>query len=573
MSILQISKIQVRRGKKKITGIPQLSSGEFGWAVDTRELYIGNGSVSEGAPYVGNTKILTEHDNIIDFALFYEYKKNDTSMITGYPLPVSRSFQDRLDDQVSVKSFGVAALDGSVDYTDQMQRAIDQIFINPATKDLESSKVVLEIPAGVFTISKPLKIPSYANIKGAGKHKTIIKQIGTGPVFETVSSKSIPSNGIVPGTYYVDNFDDLPPKFINVSSLTFRHTVSNQSVGIVNSTRESLFDNVSFEGIWDSESNEINSNESCLKLTAASSGNINYSSTNNLFNNCDFRGMSYAVFSNYDIEFNNFNNCLFENCGKGIVFGTNIIGIPGSISGPNNNRISNSVFKNINQQGILIIQGTGNISHNNKFLAVGNELGNSGTAAYPVIESGQSGNVSDNDYFERSVDLTSGFEFLYNSTQYIGEYAGHIVGNHKFNTSITVSNNSGVYSPLLKLSGFMYNPIYQITEVNSVNYELTYVYQSSVTNIIRSGVLYISLNNQLGNVTITDEYNFTGDSSLAENLKFSGKEIIITIDDNESFQKEKLDLMKKAATDALFLKDIEDTVSDFEERDFESTCK
>ena len=60
MAVVQISKIQLRRGKKSTgTGLPQLSSGEMGWAIDSQELYIGNGSVSEGSPAVGNTKILT----------------------------------------------------------------------------------------------------------------------------------------------------------------------------------------------------------------------------------------------------------------------------------------------------------------------------------------------------------------------------------------------------------------------------------------------------------------------------------------------------------------------------------
>ncbi len=61
MAVVQISKIQIRRGKKNISGMPQLASGELAWAVDSQELYIGNGSVGEGAPAVGNTKILTEN--------------------------------------------------------------------------------------------------------------------------------------------------------------------------------------------------------------------------------------------------------------------------------------------------------------------------------------------------------------------------------------------------------------------------------------------------------------------------------------------------------------------------------
>ena len=60
MAVVQISKIQVRRGQKNSnSGVPQLSSAEFAWAVDSQELFIGNGSVLEGAPYVGNTKIIT----------------------------------------------------------------------------------------------------------------------------------------------------------------------------------------------------------------------------------------------------------------------------------------------------------------------------------------------------------------------------------------------------------------------------------------------------------------------------------------------------------------------------------
>ena len=60
MAVVQISRIQNRRGKKfSQTGFPQLASGELGWAIDTQELYIGNGSVSEGAPAVVNTKLIT----------------------------------------------------------------------------------------------------------------------------------------------------------------------------------------------------------------------------------------------------------------------------------------------------------------------------------------------------------------------------------------------------------------------------------------------------------------------------------------------------------------------------------
>ena len=85
MAVVQISKIQVRRGQKLSgIGVPQLSSAEFAWAVDSQELFIGNGSVLEGAPYVGNTKILTEHDNILDLAASYRFANDDTSITVPY---------------------------------------------------------------------------------------------------------------------------------------------------------------------------------------------------------------------------------------------------------------------------------------------------------------------------------------------------------------------------------------------------------------------------------------------------------------------------------------------------------
>lgn len=66
MAVIQISKIQVRRGLQE--NLPQLSSGEMGWSVDERRLFIGNGTLVEGAPATGVTEILTEFSNDEDVA-------------------------------------------------------------------------------------------------------------------------------------------------------------------------------------------------------------------------------------------------------------------------------------------------------------------------------------------------------------------------------------------------------------------------------------------------------------------------------------------------------------------------
>ena len=132
MAVVQISKIQHRRGKETTTGIPQLASAELGWAVDTQKLYIGNGSVNEGAPAVGNTEILTTKTNIFDLLDQYEFKGNTGATVqTGEFAndPIKRTIQKRLDDIVSIKSFGAVG-DGVTDDSDAIQRAVDQIFLN-----------------------------------------------------------------------------------------------------------------------------------------------------------------------------------------------------------------------------------------------------------------------------------------------------------------------------------------------------------------------------------------------------------------------------------------------------------
>lgn len=64
MAIVQISRIQHRRGLQQ--DLPQLASAELAWSIDTRQLWIGNGLLEEGAPTTGVTEILTQY-SILDF--------------------------------------------------------------------------------------------------------------------------------------------------------------------------------------------------------------------------------------------------------------------------------------------------------------------------------------------------------------------------------------------------------------------------------------------------------------------------------------------------------------------------
>jgi hypothetical protein len=189
MAVVQISKIQIRRGQKNSgTGLPQLASGELAWAVDTQELYIGNGSVSEGSPGVGNTKVITQKDLASENNLFglvqYVYK-TDEELTVRNNAPVTRTLQERLDDQVITTDFGTLGVYNSVtevgdDDTDALQFAINQLFLNAANKASGEvpasvkSRVILSIPPGTFKISNTIYIPSYTTLIGAGLDKTKI---------------------------------------------------------------------------------------------------------------------------------------------------------------------------------------------------------------------------------------------------------------------------------------------------------------------------------------------------------------------------------------------------------------
>jgi len=62
MAIVQLSRITNRRGLNE--NLPQLAPGELGWCLDTRLLFIGNGTIEEGSPAIGNTEVLTEFSDI-----------------------------------------------------------------------------------------------------------------------------------------------------------------------------------------------------------------------------------------------------------------------------------------------------------------------------------------------------------------------------------------------------------------------------------------------------------------------------------------------------------------------------
>jgi hypothetical protein len=73
-------------------------------------------------------------------------------------------------------------------------------------------------------------------------------------------------------------------------------------------------------------------------------------------------------------------------------------------------------------------------------------------------------------------------------------------------------------------------------------------------------------------MTIKKMYKIEGDQliiNLPENLKSSGKKVLVIIEDYDSLTEKKIKLVKKAASDPLFLEDVSEITKDFEFSDLE----
>jgi hypothetical protein len=345
MAVVQISKIQVRRGQKNSnSGVPQLSSAEFAWAVDSQELFIGNGSVLEGAPYVGNTKILTEHDDILELAGSYQFASNDTSI----SLSVPRSLQRKLDEYVSVADFGAIG-DGSTDCVLAFETAFTQLFRNVN----ENYRKVLLIPNGEYLFASGFAIPSGVILQGETQAGVILN-IGANAI------RFITSTGLEVADFTSSN----RPQNIQLKNLTIQRTTGQTTFsGVANS----LVENVTFRGqyLLDSVIAPPSSEP------AAVFWNNNFAGTrvdNIKFKSCQFESNSVAVKCNQTSIFDtsvNFDNCKF--------FVSDIaIYIAGVETQGNKWQINDCEFEEIAGQAFRSTNGQGTLLQRCKFKNVGN---------------------------------------------------------------------------------------------------------------------------------------------------------------------------------------------------------
>lgn len=490
MAVVSISRIQIRRGRKNTgTGLPQLASGEFAWAIDAQELYIGNGSVSEGSPAVGNTKILTIKDNVFEYALNYIYRKDEIQTGIEGTLPVSRSLQERLDDRVSIRSFGALG-DGS-NQTLSLQRALFQLFLNDDKND-PGSRHILHLEPGIYVIDSTIYVPPYTTIVGAGSEKTVIRYIGTGSAFKTINSYSTLTS--IAADLVTDGGNQ--PRYLRLEGISIEIPTNVTALELTN-CRDSTFTDIEIAGAWETG---IVSADVGIKFNGI------VSCINNKFNNVKIKNIVTGIMADYNTNDNIWENCYFDTMQRAVLFGNQTV-IPGAL-GPKYNTIETSIFRNIDQQAIHIIKGQNNISSSNKFYSVGNNGGDNFDIAFPVIQFDDVSNLSKTDWFERSVELGTNPAIISNIV-YVPEVAGTTIYQSEFTTHLPLTQ---LGSPVVKI---------KLPADAYKTFEVEYFYKSNYVSARRQGVLEITVDPNLNQKSMTDSFDYMGDSQYIENLDFS----------------------------------------------------
>jgi len=493
MAVMQISKIQLRRGKKNSgTGLPQLASGELAWAIDTQELFVGNGAVGEGAPYVGNTKILTEHDSILELIANYTYKYDSAlgqSLIDG---TVTRTLQARLDDGVvNARSFGIVSSKewpaGTLiaDQTEKIQQAIDSI-----TRDDLSPNVTIEFEPGEYYFSDTISLPSNVKISGYGKDQTVFTYTGTPEVLfstETDATK------------------------IRLGNFTIKTIANNKTLLKIDGAKDCEFVNLKlvYESGTDAAGTVANDR---IGIDLAGNGTISY----NRFIGLEFKNLTYGVHAGSNASFNKFEDCLLEYLYQGFNLGT------GSSSGANYNIIENCIFDKVTRQGLFVQKGTGNRSRGNTYKDVGST--NSGTfSAYSVIKFVTDGNSSMHDVFERQRYLEPN-DPAFNNNPYISEIDG-------------VSYREKIEPRQISLN-FTAIPVmaFKVGIGAGSGLVVNYVFRSTAYDQTRRGTLTVVVDKDLSTTQLSDEYEYIGTNPAGEDaviftatLQTSGGEKVLRI--------------------------------------------
>lgn len=444
MAIVQVSRITQRKGLEE--DLPQpLAGAEFGWAIDQRRLYIGNGTLAEGAPVVGNTEILTEFSDLLAFTTAYTYKGDaagytvQTGVTPG--TPVSQSLQSRLDSYAIVTEFGATG-NGVTDDTAAINRALFQLYCVQSNTQVRRS---LFFPAGTYKISNTLLIPPYAKLYGEGANSSIIEFVvelwaantayqtgelvvdGAGNYYRSIAA--VPATGILlnntaywslttlPG-YVVRTADSrqqtgsnigvggaTSPRHVEISSMAFRTTTYStdplepHNIFLIEQANQIYVDSADFSGPL-SQSALINASADLAAVRFASTSAQPCSQIT--LDKCHFYGLTYAVNTDQSTRGITVSNGQLDALYQGIVLGS---GAP-VLGGPTGFRVVQNIFDEIYAQGVVIENCNFNATAYNTFYDVGNRFLGNANPFTPVISINADNNVSVGDTFQRTTAQT-----------------------------------------------------------------------------------------------------------------------------------------------------------------------
>ena len=431
MAVVQISRISHRSGVSD--NLPQLARGEIGLAVDTRQVYIGNGGAD--SPLTENLQILTNRSDVITLADTYTYSdaqigfnaQTGASSIT----PVVRSLQNKLDDVASVRDFGAKG-DGATDDTAAINRALYELFSRETEHRIRRS---LFFPAGNYIVSDTIKIPTYAKLVGEGPNSTTITSSdATGPIAQTADSlQQVDAS--------VGASSATRPSYITVEGMSFTSTTDINTL-VVDQAKACTFINCAFAG----PNSTVPSTVGNSKANVLLSSTVSFETEFVTFKSCTMHGQSFNVLADNDMKSVLFDGCNFYTAFNAFKIGESITGSNPSVSGPRSMKVTGSLFDGHYNNAIHIYSpGKDFISAYNHFRDCGNNgLGN-GNASSDVIlfEGTQCYSVGDS--FDRPAgDLSATTRRIDHGTRNIvTEEEMFAVGSHirRAEASVALVNN------------------------------------------------------------------------------------------------------------------------------------
>ena len=578
MAILQISRITQRKGLEQ--DLPQpLAGAEFGWAVDQRRLFIGNGELAEGAPVVGNTEILTEFSDLLGSATAYTYQ----GLAAGYTVqtgatsgsPVSQSLQRRLDSFAVVTDFGAIG-DGITDNTAAINRALFQLYCREVNPQIRRS---LFFPAGVYLITGTLLIPPYALLYGEGADSSIIQfkvdafsnagGVGTiayqSGVLVEYNGDYYRSLGEVPAGIDITNTlywapDQPLPEFVARTSDSLQQTGGNigtnggiaprnveihnmsfqtdnvgdpgavpprpHSIFLVEKATEVTGQNVNFVGPLTVDTINVGTDAlSCIRFASVEDSADEFVCTQINFDQCTFSNATYAVNTDQVTRGVTISNGYFKTLHQGVVLDTNPTGV----------RIVQNTFDDVYAQGVIIDGAVLNATAYNTFYNVGNAI--YANASYTIIDIDADNNVSIGDMFERNTSQSATFPRInLNSSGSISlgqgirgiAYTINGVSNNTVSNQLALGQyerTSGISSALTDNSaGTLFVTNTSVIKAFRVDYTIT----RDGSNLIRTGALAVT-SSGLGTLSYTDDYSENADTGITLSVTETGPGSNVTV--------------------------------------------